>query len=88
GDIRSRDFEEFGLCKDCSHLNAFVTTFGSKYVICEEIKTKLKPSDPVKNCSCYWKRHSMELGDMMTMAILIDLKRKIGFVDEEDEYDD
>jgi hypothetical protein len=72
-------FKDLGICSKCQSLQAFETKFGSKFAKCETFGKTLKSSDPVVKCTVYWEKSFLTLRDFMNMAILIDLKRKMGF---------
>lgn len=74
--------EEFGLCATCKNLRVAKTRFGSIYAECTEFyeKIKLRPEDPIIDCSYYEKLGNPSLMFMKEIAIILDIKKKeIGF---------
>jgi hypothetical protein len=72
-------FAELGMCSSCCYLSAVSTKFGNKQARCSEMGISLKPEDPVEVCTTYSKRSILSIHDMKDMAILIDVKREMGF---------
>ena len=79
-------FEELGICSNCNSLLGVVTKFGNKFAKCQEFGIKLKENDPINVCTAFWNKGHSEIKDLIGMATLIDVKRKIGFGDEDDYY--
>ena len=89
----SQTFKELGICATCNNLEAFETEFGNKAAQCGAMRNGkggilvLKSADPVHTCTLYWNRGYLRIQDMIGMAIMIDTKRKIGFMEEVEELD-
>jgi hypothetical protein len=76
------EFAEFGLCKDCGHFIGILTKFDKKFVKCSEITVyglKLDSLDPVKSCTCYYKRGQLDIHSMKDMATMIEIRNDLGF---------
>ena len=74
-------WDVLGLCKDCSHLEAAKTEYGSTFARCESFECRLRPGDPVVDCTSYKKTSILSLDDMKEMCIIIDPdKKKAGFI--------
>ncbi len=70
-----------GLCKDCKHLEAAKTEFGSIFARCGEFDCTLKAGDPVIECTGYQKISSLSLEDMKEICIILEPNRKkVGFI--------
>jgi len=76
-------FSECGLCSDCRNLIAICTKFGKVVAKCFETYQILNSSDPVEHCTRYNKLTMLSIFDMKDMAILIELKKPIGFLNED-----
>jgi hypothetical protein len=88
----SSTFSELGICAQCNNLEAFETQYGQKYAQCSGFNRMggpmiLRSNDPIITCTCYWNRSFVRIRDMIGMATMIDSKRKIGFFDEDDDYE-
>jgi len=73
----------FGLCSTCMNFEGAETKYGVVFARCEELRLKLKTSDPIIKCTYYIKRGAMDIEDMKEIALLIDVKRSVGFIKEE-----
>jgi hypothetical protein len=80
----SAAFEGLGICCKCNSLLGVVTKFGSRIARCQEFGIRLKENDPIDICTAFWNKGHSEIKDLIGMATLIDIKRKIGFGDEDD----
>ena len=78
-----RGSKDLGLCSDCSELQAVMSKFGSRLAACETFNRRLNPTDPVVECTKYWQNDQPTVKDMVGIAYIIELGRKIGFGDDE-----
>lgn len=80
---RNQDFKELMCCCDCGNLRGFITKYGNKHAICAEFEIELNCIDPIERCTSYYKRNSLSIHDMKEMAMMIEVKRGVGFTAEE-----
>ena len=86
GGSKADSFAEFGLCKDCGNFAGCVSKFDKKYAKCMELAgMRLDTSDPVEYCTIYYKRGQLDIHTLKDMATMIEVKRDIGFLKEEEE---
>ncbi len=75
------NWDMLGLCKDCKHLEAAKTEFGSMFARCSEFECTLRSGDKVVECTNYQKRNLLSLDDMKDLAVILDPnKKKAGFI--------
>ena len=75
------EWDMLGLCKDCKHLEAARTEFGSIFARCNEFECTLRAGDPVVECTDYQKISFLSLEDMKEICIILDPNRKkAGFI--------
>jgi hypothetical protein len=86
GGSKAESFFDFGLCKDCGNFMGCVTKFDKRFAKCSEfLGLKLDTNDPVEFCTVYYKRGQLDIHTMRDMATYIDVKRDIGFLNDEEE---
>ena len=78
-------FEGLGICCRCNNLLGFVTKFGTKIARCQELDIRLTQNNAIDICTAFWNKGHSDIKDLVGMATLIDVKRKIGF-GSDDEY--
>jgi hypothetical protein len=79
-------FAPLGLCSNCNNLSAFVTKYGTKIAKCAEFGIKLTENNAVSICTAFWDRSHTNIKDLVGMATLLDIKRKVGFGDSGDYF--
>jgi hypothetical protein len=77
-------FERLGICCRCENLSGFVTKFGTKVARCREFGVRLTENNTIDICTAFWNRGHSDIKNLVGMATLIDVKRKIGFGDDDD----
>jgi|MudIll2142460700_1097286.scaffolds.fasta_scaffold01240_7 hypothetical protein len=81
---KSININGLGLCRDCENLIAAESEYGTVMAICDRFSKRLRAHDPIKRCTCYWNRHQWKIQDLVGMGYFIELKRPIGFI--QDDY--
>ena len=79
-----RRSKDLGLCSNCSELVAVLTKFGSQIAYCQDFNKRLNQNDPVVECTKFWPYGQMTVSNMIGMAYIIELRRKVGFINDEE----
>jgi len=75
--------DDFGICYNCKHLQAFRTKYGRVYGRCYTFEITFSGIDPPEYCSGYNKKGELPLDMMYSMATFIEkgkIKREAGFM--------
>lgn len=73
-----------GICTDCTHFAWETPQYGEPMTTCTryEPERPLNKVNPIVECSRFYPRGQLSMLDMVQMATIIDVKRKIGFANE------
>jgi hypothetical protein len=78
------DRSSFGLCATCGHFNFTATQYKIKFALCERHEGhifRLTESEPVVECSSYYKKGEQDAHDFSKNAWLLDPdERKVGII--------
>jgi hypothetical protein len=77
-------FASLGLCCNCNSLLGFVTKFGTKFARCQEFGMRLTENNSIDICTAFWNRGHSDIKELVGMATIIDVRRKVGFGNDDD----
>jgi hypothetical protein len=80
----NRAFASLGICGECSNLLGFVTKYGNRLAKCQEFNMRLTETNCIESCTGFWKKGHQDIKSLVGMATLIDVRRKVGFGNNDD----
>jgi len=81
---RSHISIDLGICKDCDYLEYAESRWGKYFAKCNYLELRLNSSDPIEKCNKHKPVGKMELGEMYTIHIPIEVnKTPAGFTSKE-----